>query len=350
MPTLSCDICNGTFESPRKTTRYCSTKCRNSFHHAKRKNLKPVISRSCQLCGADISDLHRVAAYCVECPPSVRRKARLRSDKESVPRKCDPCGADISMMRNDAKSCSAQCRARSNLETRAKAAGRPTPKVFRSLDFCAHCGCSMERKPRRSYCSPQCVGKAAHLRKLATRSEMQCASPYCTVIHRQKNGGVTCSAECMYVLRAFNSYGDASAQSRAIHFGKLSACRVKFQPCPSCNAWVALELQAPTKYCAQCKRRIELDRATRKTHARRAAGFTCMTVHEIAERDGTRCHICHHKVNMGLSGMNKWGPTVEHITPVSMGGTNDPTNTVLAHRHCNVSRGNRQPSQMVLVA
>jgi 5-methylcytosine-specific restriction endonuclease McrA len=88
----------------------------------------------------------------------------------------------------------------------------------------------------------------------------------------------------------------------------------------------------------------------RKNHARRTVGPPALSVHQIAERDGNRCHICSRKVNMTWSGMAKWGPTIEHILPVSQGGTNEPGNLALAHRHCNTARGNRGHSQLLLVA
>ena len=89
---------------------------------------------------------------------------------------------------------------------------------------------------------------------------------------------------------------------------------------------------------------------TKKNHQRRAAGQLLMTVESLAKRDGNRCHICHRKVDMNLSGKTKWGPTIEHIVPVSLGGTNDSDNLVLAHRYCNVARGNRGHTQLLLVA
>lgn len=74
-----------------------------------------------------------------------------------------------------------------------------------------------------------------------------------------------------------------------------------------------------------------------------------MTVDDLAIRDGTRCYVCHRKVDMSLSGQAKWGPTIEHIVPVSKGGTNDPANLALSHRCCNTARGNRGHAQLQLI-
>lgn len=67
------------------------------------------------------------------------------------------------------------------------------------------------------------------------------------------------------------------------------------------------------------------------------------TLEEIAERDGYHCRICGYKVNMDLSGMDTWGPTVDHIIPLSRGGSNLKENVQLAHWKCNNAKSNKLP-------
>lgn len=78
-------------------------------------------------------------------------------------------------------------------------------------------------------------------------------------------------------------------------------------------------------------------------------------VNKLAERDGTRehdghyrvrCALCPGYVDTALSGNNPIGPTVEHLTPISAGGTNALDNLRLAHRSCNLSRGDRAPANL----
>ena len=47
---------------------------------------------------------------------------------------------------------------------------------------------------------------------------------------------------------------------------------------------------------------------------------------------GDTCHLC------GGAGAD----TVDHLVPLSMGGTHDPSNLRVAHRYCNISAGNKQ--------
>lgn len=64
----------------------------------------------------------------------------------------------------------------------------------------------------------------------------------------------------------------------------------------------------------------------------------------LVDRDGTGCAICGRKINMSLKSGPKGsrrGPSVDHIVPRSLGGTDDITNLRLACWGCNQKRGNR---------
>jgi len=74
------------------------------------------------------------------------------------------------------------------------------------------------------------------------------------------------------------------------------------------------------------------------------------TLKSLAERDGCRCHLCGKAVNMSLSGLHRLGPTVDHLVPLSSGGTDDAVNVALAHRICNIKRQDHGPAQLRLIA
>lgn len=61
----------------------------------------------------------------------------------------------------------------------------------------------------------------------------------------------------------------------------------------------------------------------------------------LGERDNWTCHLCGNPVDPLLSGLDKWGPTRDHVTPASLGGDYTYENIKLAHRFCNTSKGNR---------
>lgn len=66
----------------------------------------------------------------------------------------------------------------------------------------------------------------------------------------------------------------------------------------------------------------------------------------IAGRDGGRCQICGKPVRA------RKGPrraSVDHIVPLSRGGTNDLVNLQLAHLSCNLLKGNRRGGDQLLL-
>lgn len=103
--------------------------------------------------------------------------------------------------------------------------------------------------------------------------------------------------------------------------------------------------------CAEHRRLGRVDRNRRKNNKRRKARIGARyRLADIAQRDGCKCHLCGKKVNMALPGTEPMGPTIDHLIPVSAGGTDDPANVRLAHRACNIKRGARGEVQLLLIA
>jgi 5-methylcytosine-specific restriction endonuclease McrA len=95
------------------------------------------------------------------------------------------------------------------------------------------------------------------------------------------------------------------------------------------------------RYRSKCRRRRVLQRASTEPY----------TLAEIAARDRYRCGLCRKKVDMRLiDGRLPMAPTVDHVIPISEGGTDTKANVQLAHRICNLRKGKRgTPQQLRLV-
>ncbi len=61
---------------------------------------------------------------------------------------------------------------------------------------------------------------------------------------------------------------------------------------------------------------------------------------DIFERDLWTCQLCHHSVNPELPRNDRWGATIDHKMPISLGGADVPENVQLAHWICNVRKKN----------
>lgn len=54
---------------------------------------------------------------------------------------------------------------------------------------------------------------------------------------------------------------------------------------------------------------------------------------KVWHRDKKRCHICGEKVDLSVA-------TLDHLIPISSGGGDNLDNLAIAHRECNLKRGN----------
>jgi HNH endonuclease len=57
---------------------------------------------------------------------------------------------------------------------------------------------------------------------------------------------------------------------------------------------------------------------------------------EIFERDGWRCHICRRQVRRNAPGRHPLSASLDHIVPLSKGGTHTRDNVACAHLKCNM--------------
>ena len=66
------------------------------------------------------------------------------------------------------------------------------------------------------------------------------------------------------------------------------------------------------------------------------------TIDRLRERDGSLCHLCLHPLwfDCPKRKLDDLAPSIDHILPKSMGGTNTLKNLKLAHRVCNGGRKN----------
>lgn len=84
--------------------------------------------------------------------------------------------------------------------------------------------------------------------------------------------------------------------------------------------------------------------ALREKEARRRATKRNAFVEEvdreaIYKRDNFTCQICGVLVNMTILYPHPQSPVLDHILPLSRGGTHEPRNVQLTHNTCNIQKG-----------
>lgn len=87
----------------------------------------------------------------------------------------------------------------------------------------------------------------------------------------------------------------------------------------------------------------------RRARKRNASVGAPVLLAEIAERDGWRCHICRKRVGRKIAWPHPRSASLDHLVPLSKGGSHDPANVCLAHLGCNNSKGNRAVGEQLLL-
>lgn len=108
--------------------------------------------------------------------------------------------------------------------------------------------------------------------------------------------------------------------------------------CGWCNKELELPFSAnaPRKYHDDCKIQARRARDRIKTVKRQGYRSNYLVTHEeIAKRDDYTCQICHEPVDMSLPRTSRFGATLDHIQPLSKGGSDTLENLQLSHWVCN---------------
>jgi len=214
--------------------------------------------------------------------------------------------------------------------------------------------------PQSKYCSAHCRDLHANIgRRRYTYKCLQCGREFATV----SRTATYCSVRCR-------------ALSRTLSPKVCVVCGMSFQPdvrdqlccgpvcamvrraatkrsirterqCQQCGAMFSTGASHPhRKFCSiRCARAASCHRRQARQRAGSADVFDAI---EIFERDGWRCAICGKPVRCGVNGKHPLQPSLDHILPLSEGGSHTRGNVRCTHLKCNLERGNRGAAQLRL--
>lgn len=174
-----------------------------------------------------------------------------------------------------------------------------------------------------SYCDQPCKKDATRNRRYAN---LYC-SLICQALHGIETGD---TARRLALARA--------AQPPAKE--KPEVCRIYPRQCVECNVPFVARRGNITICSDECRR----VRARRSTHqwerARRVGGSRSKIKRQtIFERDNFTCWMCERHCPPDSAVPHPLAPTIDHIVPRSLGGTDDEDNLATACFQCNSRRG-----------
>lgn len=112
--------------------------------------------------------------------------------------------------------------------------------------------------------------------------------------------------------------------------------------CRNCGTPVHREGFCGARECELARNRERMRRYAHERRARlRGNEWEQFEPSEVYDRDGWLCGICTLPVDPALTWPDPGSVSLDHITPVSLGGSHTRDNTRCSHLGCNSKRGNR---------
>ncbi|HUR24000.1 MAG TPA: HNH endonuclease signature motif containing protein [Acidimicrobiales bacterium] len=148
-------------------------------------------------------------------------------------------------------------------------------------------------------------------------------------------------------LKAAAAYCSRDCKTKARNKAAQDAINAAKPPrlCPTCGTSLTPRHRSDAVFCSvACSQRAHA--VTRKIRKRigetgpRPRKQPLVSLEFIAKRDGYPCGICGGKVDMTRRHPDPLAASIDHIIPLSRGGSNDVVNLQLSHFRCNWSKKN----------
>ena len=197
------------------------------------------------------------------------------------------------------------------------------PKKPKTIANCRYCGNLYEKNGRSSYCSVSCKEKQYEKDKNRGRKirfyKVDCE--YCKTKELSKVEKRYCSDRCA------DKHYEIKRRNRK---RKLKKCKI-------CNSWHSKR----GVYCSiKCGKKAHKHRSSeRMILARKNGQFDAdIDIYKLIERDGGCCYLCGDDVLFSYNFNHPKYPTIEHVVPISKGGTHSWDNVMVACRDCNTRK------------
>lgn len=306
--------------------KYCSENCRRSWWKENpEQSSKTVYTKICFTCGIDFTSFNEKAKYCSNgCSGKANKKTEHY--RTTVEKTCPVCGINFYTINKKQITCSQSC---------GRKHGNEKLKKFYVCEYCGR-KFSGENAFRKKFCGKICAANALFgtveeraARKMAEYQSRLVAKecPFCgkdfeTTLSYKRY----CSGECAYqaILNQKREQWAEAYEPRA--FSCKECDRVIITECGN-KASIFCSIACQEKYGKQVYKKHRKEQM-------RFAYRTPVSFKKIYLRDKGVCKICEMPVLFDKSS-HKWAATIDHIIPLSKGGTHEPSNCQLAHRLCN---------------
>ena len=185
---------------------------------------------------------------------------------------------------------------------------------------------------RKLYCSAKCKGQKNREKYKKPQIEKRCSicdKSFSTAFRHI----VTCSEQCSYERQRV--YARQKGQKRTI---AKYPNRERTAPCGWCGELRTFKIgeSVVNAYHPACTKEAERARYRIKTVKRQKhMNPNRISPDQMVREYGSDCHICNEPIDLTLPRTSKLGLTVDHLIPLSRGGTDTLDNLRPAHWTCN---------------
>jgi len=115
--------------------------------------------------------------------------------------------------------------------------------------------------------------------------------------------------------------------------------------CPACRTPFRGNGKRYTYCSRECfesfRHKANWKHVTARRARERAAATTPFRRHDVFERDGWICGICHDPIDKSLPWPHLMSAVLDHVFPISRGGAHSIENAQAAHNGCNIRKSNK---------
>ncbi|MEI3912750.1 MULTISPECIES: HNH endonuclease [Bacillus] len=231
---------------------------------------------------------------------------------------CQSCGVEKESRYKTTRFCSDKCRRKYNGKHRGH------------KQICQQCMKVFYEYKKRRCCSIDCrriyenVNKKSKIEYIPKPKHIaiciNCSKQYKTHVTNSKY----CSYKCRYQYKV---------RQKVIHNIK----------CKECSKWFSSTNKRKLYCSAECNSRYQdrkKDTLRRNRIKQNGKVDWSISIERLMKRDKGICYLCSKCVDINLNPNHDYYPSIEHIIPVSKGGTHTWDNVKLAHRKCNYLKSN----------
>lgn len=341
-------------------------------------------TRACFSCGAFFGAIRESHIYCskkckikqwgIDNPEQLKQYSEKWNKKvaESKPQKskvysgiCRQCDKPYCKKFPNHKCCSVECKEN---WIKSKYTIKPVTQA------CVACGTAFDTKRKdKSYCSKACGTKQWRLdnpealrklrdnwnKKIAESKPQyskvysgickQCLASYCKQFSNEKCCSVKCKVDFDKARRSTIKDSRRTTREGVLKIVCKTCCK---------DAVVQYRTGKPPGYCSlECQKAAKKKfkrlhkKLNRRNHIDRARHYGCsyesVNVFKVLERDRYKCQLCGIKTPINKRGTcSDDAPELDHILPLSKGGSHSYLNVQCVCRKCNLLKGNRPMGQM----